>query len=42
MQAEEMQYRQEGERLIRKLSVYQFGCLGVYAGEWPRGDPDDP
>jgi Flp pilus assembly protein TadD len=23
-------YRRDGERLIRKLSVYQFGCLGVY------------
>ena len=26
-------YRQQGERLIRKLSVYHFGCLGVYRAE---------
>jgi hypothetical protein len=27
------QYRREGERLIRKLTVYHFGCLGVFAAE---------
>lgn len=34
-------YRKEGERLIRKLSVYQFGCLGVFAAEseWFASDP---
>lgn len=26
-------YRQEGEKLIRKLTVSHFGCLGVYAAE---------
>jgi tetratricopeptide (TPR) repeat protein len=26
-------YREEGEKLIRKLSVFQFGCLGVFAAE---------
>lgn len=26
-------YRRDGERLIRKLSVYQFGCLAVFEAE---------
>jgi tetratricopeptide (TPR) repeat protein len=30
------QYRQEGEKLIRKLSVYHFGCLSAYFAETDR------
>jgi tetratricopeptide (TPR) repeat protein len=31
-------YRRDGEKLIRKLSVYHFGCLGVYFAENDRRD----
>jgi tetratricopeptide (TPR) repeat protein len=29
-------YRQEGEKLVRKLAVFHFGCLGVFSAEAER------
>jgi hypothetical protein len=34
-------YRTEGDKLIRKLSTYQFGCLGVFSTESNRSIPPD-
>ncbi len=31
-------YRREGEKLIRKLTVYHFGCLGVFTAENERSN----
>jgi tetratricopeptide (TPR) repeat protein len=31
-------YRQEGEKLIRKLTVYHFGCLSVFTAENDRSN----
>ena len=33
-------YRQEGEKLIDKLTVYHFGCLNVFAAENGRSNTD--